>query len=122
MNKLIAGFAILTVAVVITLAPLMLIADAQAPGHLRVVLSRQSSVDTVQVVKHFGQQCPNVTITTNEKGSDFMLYAGGWSGNYRFMVIAHGGDTIYATQTSFLSNAVKDVCHFLHSQQPPYYN
>jgi hypothetical protein len=45
-----------------------------------------------------------------------MLYAGGWSGEYRFMVIAKGGDTVFATKTVLLSNAVKDVCRFLNSK------
>jgi len=32
---------------------------------------------------------------------------------YRFMVIAKGGDTIYAKETVLLSNAVKNVRKFL---------
>jgi hypothetical protein len=92
-------------------------APALAPGRpLKIVLSRQSTVDPVEIVKHLSQKCPNVTLTSNPKDSDFMLHAGGWSGNYRFMVIAHGGAMIYATETSLLSNAVKDVCKFLNTQ------
>ena len=92
-------------------------ANAQTAGRpLKIVLSRQSTVDPVEIIKHLSQKCPNVTLTTNPKNSDFMVHAGGWSGNYRFMVIAHGGDTIYATETTLLSNAVKDVCKFLNSQ------
>ena len=92
-------------------------APAPAAGRpLKLVLSRQSTVDPVEITKHLSQKCPNVTLTTNPKNSDFMLQAGGWSGNYRFMVIAHGGDMIYATETSLLSNAVKDVCKFLNTQ------
>ncbi|HWG58285.1 MAG TPA: hypothetical protein VN661_04480 [Candidatus Acidoferrales bacterium] len=87
------------------------------PRALKVVLARQSTADPIQIMKHLGEKCPNVTLTTNPKRSDYMLYAGGWPGNYRFMVIAHGGDTIYATETAFLSNAVKDVCNFLNSKQ-----
>jgi hypothetical protein len=92
-------------------------APALAPGKpLKIVLSRQSTVDPVEITKHLSQKCPNVTLTSNPKNSDFMLHAGGWSGNYRFMVIAHGGDMVYATETSLLSNAVKDVCKFLSMQ------
>jgi hypothetical protein len=91
-------------------------ATAPAPGkQLKIVLSRQSTVDPVQIMKHLSQRCPNVTLTTNPKRSDFMVHAGGWSGNYRFLVIAKGGDTVYATQTSLLSNAVKDVCRYLNT-------
>jgi hypothetical protein len=83
---------------------------------LKVVLARQSTVPMVDVMKNFSDRCPNVTLTTNPKSSDYMLYAGGWSGEYRFMVIAKGGDTLYATKTVLLSNAVKDVCHFLNTR------
>jgi hypothetical protein len=84
---------------------------------LKLVLARQSTADPVELMKHLSQKCPNITITTNQQNSDYMLYAGGWSGaGYRFMVIAKGGDTIYATETALLSNAVKDVCKFLNSR------
>lgn len=89
------------------------------PGRqLKLVLSRQSNVDPVEIVKHLSRECPSVTLTTSTKDSDYMLHAGGWSGNYRFMVIAHGGAMIYATETSLLSNAVKDVCKFLNTRAP----
>jgi hypothetical protein len=83
---------------------------------LKIVLARQSTVAMVDVMKNISEKCPNVTLTTNPKNSDYMLYAGGWSGEYRFMVIAKGGDTLYATKTVMLSNAVKDVCVFLNSR------
>jgi hypothetical protein len=85
------------------------------PKPLKLVMARQSSIDPVEIIKNLSQKCPNVTITTNPRHSDYMLYAG-WGGNYRLMVIAHGGDTVYATETVFLGNAVKDVCRFLDSQ------
>lgn len=94
------------------------------PHPLKLVMARQSTVDAVEIIKHLSEKCPNVTITTNPRHSDYMLYAG-WGGNYRLMVIAHGGDTIFATETVLLSNAVKNVCRFLNSQpaessdQPP---
>ena len=97
------------------------LASAQYMGKpLKLVLDRRSTVDPVGIVKNLVQKCPNITLTTNARESDYMLAAWGWSGNYRVRVIAKGGDTIFATQTSFLSNAVKDVCKFLnsHTQQP----
>jgi hypothetical protein len=99
------------------LAGVVPVGNAEPQGRpIKIVLSRQSSVDPVEIIKHLGRQCPNVSLTTNPHKSDFMLHAGGWSGSYRFLVIAHGGDTIYATETTLLSNAVKDVCKFLNSQ------
>ena len=80
------------------------------------MLARQSTADPIEIMKHLSQKCPNITLTTNPRNSDYMLYAGGWSGGYRFMVIAKGGDTIYATETVLLSNAVKNVCKFLDAR------
>jgi hypothetical protein len=116
MKKFIFGFAMLLLA---GMAP---VASAQYSGKpLRLVLDRRSTVDPVGIVKNLSQKCPNITLTTNAQQSDYMLSAWGWSGNYRFLIVAKGGDTIFATQTSFLSNAVKDVCHFLNTRaQQPY--
>jgi len=84
---------------------------------LKLVIERHSTVPMVEVVKNFGDKCPNVTITTNLEQSDYMLQAIGWPGDgYRFMIIAKGGDSLYATKTVLLSNAVKDVCHFLNTR------
>lgn len=84
---------------------------------LKIVLARQSTADPIELMKHLSQNCPNITVTANLKNSDYMLYAGGWSGaGYRFMVIAKGGDTIYATETVLLSSAVKNVCKFLDAR------
>ncbi len=103
---------------VLMLAGISAAAPKPEPRPLKLVMARQSSVDPVEIIKHLSQKCPNVTITTNPRHSDYMLYAG-WGGNYRLMVIKHGGDTIFATETVLLSNAVKDVCRFLNSQPPP---
>jgi hypothetical protein len=84
---------------------------------LKLVMARQSNVPVVDVMKNLSEKCPNVTITTNPQRSDYMLQAFGWPGDgYRFMIIAKGGDSLYATKTVLLSNAVKDVCHFLNSR------
>lgn len=90
--------------------------DYTAAKHLKIVLARQSTVPAVNIMKDLSDLCPNIILTTNPERSDYMLYAGGWSGEYRFMVIAKGGDTLYATKTVMLSNAVKDVCKFLGSR------
>jgi hypothetical protein len=99
-------------------APLFAQKAAQPSGkQLKIALARQSTADPIEIMKHLSQNCPNITLTTNLKSSDYMVYAGGWSGaGYRFMVIAKGGDTIYATETVLLSSAVKNVCKFLDAR------
>lgn len=89
---------------------------AQPARTIRVVLSPRSTADRFEVTKHFGQSCRNVLITSNEHQSDFMVVAGGWSGDYRFMVIQKGGGVLYVTETMLLSNSVKDVCKFLNAR------
>jgi hypothetical protein len=90
--------------------------DVPAGRPLKLVLAKQSTIAMVDVMKDLSDRCPNVTLTTDPHRSDYMLYAGGISGDYRFMVIAKGGDTLYATKTVMLGNAVKDVCHFLNTR------
>jgi hypothetical protein len=87
------------------------------PGRtLKVVLAPRSTADPFEVTKHFAQSCPNVLITRNEHESDFMVVAGGWSGDYRFMVVRKGGDVLYITETALLSNSVKNVCKYLNTR------
>jgi hypothetical protein len=82
---------------------------------LKLVMARQSNVPAVDVMKNLSEKCPNVSITTNPESSDFLLDARGWPGEYRFMIVAKGGDMLYATKTQLLSNAVKDVCKYLNT-------
>ena len=99
------------------------VAGAQAPTAvpppgrpLKIVLARNSTVPMVNIMKDLSERCTGISLTTNPERSDYMLYAGGWSGQYAFMVIGKGGDTLYATRTVMLSNAVKDVCKYLSSR------
>jgi hypothetical protein len=113
MKKLIAVFAIVLFAGAAGAGT-----DVPVTGKaLKIVIARQSNVPSVDIMKNLSDKCPNVTITTNPKNSDFMLYAL-WTPDdrYRFQVIAKGGDSLYATKTILLSNAVKDVCHFLNTR------
>lgn len=108
MRKILMGLAIVTILAVAGSA------NAQAKP-LRVVIKPGSTVYRADIMKNLSEKCPNVTITQDSKKSDFMLEALGWSGNYHFTVFKHGGDAVYATQTQWLSNAVKDVCKYVNS-------
>lgn len=84
---------------------------------VKIVLSPGSTVFRPDLVKHFIDKCPNVSITLEPKESDYMLEAWGWSGNYRFTLFKHGGVAVYATKTMVMSNAVKDVCKYINLQK-----
>ena len=99
---------------------LLLAGRGIAKEHLKpvkLVLSPASIVPTADLLKNLREKCPNVSITLDSKKSDYMLEAGGWSGQYKFTVFKHGGDAVFGTSTLLLSNAVKDVCHFVNAQK-----
>ena len=81
---------------------------------VRLYLAPSSTVSAADVIKNLDNKCSNVSVTVNSRNSDFMLQAGGWSGSYRFVVFQHGGQAVFSTSTVLLSNAVKDVCHFVN--------
>jgi len=85
------------------------------PKPLKLFISPSSTVATAEIIKKINEKCPNEGITLDSTKSNFMLEAGGWSGHYRFTVFKHGGDAVFSTSTSLLSNAVKDVCKFVNS-------
>jgi len=114
-KSFIAAFAIVFLACVVP------VGKAEPQGRqIRLLLSPGSNVDPVEIIKHLGQKCPNVVITHNRnpKASDYLLDAR-WAGDYRFQIVAHGGDTIYVTETALLSNSVKDICKFLNARPAP---
>jgi hypothetical protein len=84
---------------------------------VRLYLAPDSTVALPDIMKNLVAKCPNATITIDPLQSDFMLQASGGSGSYKFTVFQHGGTAVYGTTTVALSNAVKDVCHFLQSPQ-----
>jgi hypothetical protein len=84
---------------------------------VKLVMSPGSTVFRADLVKHFIDKCPNVSITLEAKQSDYMLEAWGWSGNYKFTLFKHGGEAVYSTSTMRMSNAVKDVCKFINLQK-----
>ena len=99
---------------------LWLMSAGVAQGQTKTVqlyIAPNSTVALPDIMKNLVSKCPNTTITIDPIKSDFMLQAWGWSGNYKFTVFQRGGTAIYGTTTVTLSNAVKDVCHFLQSPQ-----
>jgi len=84
---------------------------------IQLYIAPDSTVAVPDIMKNLPSKCPGTTITIDPLKSDFMLQAWGGSGNYKFTVFQRGGTAIYGTTTVTLSNAVKDVCHFLQSPQ-----
>lgn len=85
-------------------------------GPVKLYMSKRSMVPAGEIVRHLQNRCPNVSITMDDKKSDYMLDAVGWSGRYRFTLYRRGGDVVFSTTTQMLTNSVKDVCRFINSQ------
>jgi hypothetical protein len=102
-----------TLALVLTFAGT---AGAQAKPTVKIFISPNSRIPSADIMKNLVNKCPNATITLDSLKSDFMLEAV-WAGKYRFTVYRRGGTAVYATDTEWLSNAVKDVCKFINSPQ-----
>ncbi|MGB8674893.1 MAG: hypothetical protein WCD27_11125 [Candidatus Acidiferrales bacterium] len=114
MRKVLSGVA---VAVMLMFAAGALAGSAQAQAKsVRIVLSPSSTVPRSDVTRHFLQKCPSAVIVLDPHKSDFMLQAGGWSGDYRFTLFRKGGQAVFGTSTVMLSNAVKDVCRYVSVQ------
>ena len=88
-----------------------------APAPVKVVMSPASTVPKADLLKHLGDKCPNVSLVLDSTKSDYMLEATWWAGEYKFTLYKKGGDAVYATSTHMLSNAVKDVCHYVNAQK-----
>jgi len=86
---------------------------------VKLYMSKRSMVPVGEIVRHLQNRCPNVSITTDDKKSDYMLDAVGWSGRYRLTLYRRGGDVVFSTTTQMLTNSVKDVCKFIGSQSAP---
>lgn len=85
------------------------------PPPVKVVMSPASTVPKADLLKNIGDKCPNVSLVLDSTKSDYMLEAAWWAGEYKFTLYKKGGDAVYATSTHFLSNAVKDVCHYVNN-------
>jgi hypothetical protein len=74
---------------------------------------------TVEIIKTFGEECPNVTVTTKKDGADYavLLDHEGGKGALRkdnkFALVNKDGDVIKSGSTRSLGNSVKDACKAL---------
>ncbi len=71
---------------------------------------------TAEIVKTFGERCPNVTVNNKREKADYVIvldHEGGKGGVFRDNKIAifnPDGDSIFSRSTRSLGNAVKDGC------------
>jgi hypothetical protein len=71
---------------------------------------------TAEIMKTFGERCPQVTVTISRERADFIVILEHEGGKEAFQrdnkvaVFNKEGDMIYSGSTRSLGNAVKDAC------------
>jgi hypothetical protein len=110
MNRRLLGVALIAV-----LALGAAVTAGAGPKPLRLFLAPSSTIPSADLVKHLGTKCSNVTLTVDSKTSDYMLDAKYWPDGYKLTLFRKGGDAVFSTSTHRMSNAVKDVCHYVNA-------
>jgi hypothetical protein len=78
---------------------------------------------TAEIIKTFGQRCPEVTVTNNKERANYAVildHEGGKSALARRNKIAvfnREGDAIFSDSTRSLGNSVKDACIAIKKDQ-----
>lgn len=72
---------------------------------------------TAEIIKTFGERCPEVTITNEREKADFVILLDHEGGkgiirrDNKVAVFDHHGISLYSGSTRSLGNAVKDACN-----------
>jgi hypothetical protein len=75
-----------------------------------------ASPQTAEIIKTFGERCPNVTVTSSKEKADFAILLDHEGGkglarrDNKVVVFAKDGDVVYSGSTRSLGNSVKDAC------------
>jgi len=77
---------------------------------------------TAEIIKTFGQRCPEVTVTFDKSKARFIVLLDheGGKGTIRkdnkIAVFKSGGDVVYSGSTRSIGNAVRDACDAMRNQ------
>jgi hypothetical protein len=77
-----------------------------------------SHPQTVELMKTFGQSCPNLTVTDEAQNADYRVTferesSKVWRRDNKMVVFNSSGDMVYAASTRELGNAVRGFCRGL---------
>lgn len=78
---------------------------------------------TAEIVKTFGERCPEVTVTNNRDKADYVVLLDheggkGWARKRnKVAVFNRDGDAIYSGSTRSLGNSVKDACEAIEKDR-----
>jgi hypothetical protein len=74
---------------------------------------------TAEIIKTFGEECPEITVTMNKDNADYIVLLDHEGGkkiaqkDNKFALFNKDGDSIASGSTRALGNAVKDACKAL---------
>lgn len=80
------------------------------------MISGGARPQTAEIVKTFGERCPEVTVTINREKADYIVLLDHEGGkgyarrDNKVAVFNREGDALYSGSTRTLGNAVKDAC------------
>jgi len=80
---------------------------------------------TAEIIKTFGEKCPDVTVTMNSDNADYIILLDREGGkalylkDSKFAVFKKDGDSIKAGSTRTIGGAVKDACAALMKDWRP---
>ncbi len=68
---------------------------------------------TIEIIRNFGDRCPNVIVTAVKDKADYVAFVyphDGGRAKTDYAVFSKNGDSVRAGSARLLSNAVKDAC------------
>jgi hypothetical protein len=71
---------------------------------------------TAEIIKTFGEECPEITVTMNKDNADYIVLVDHEGGkkvvqkDNKFALFKKDGDSVASGSTRALGNAVKDAC------------
>ncbi len=89
------------------------------------VLGGGARPQTAEIMKTFGERCPQVTVTIKQEKADYIVLLDHEGGkgvarkDNKVAVFSKDGDMIHSGSTRTLGNAVKDACQAITRQLPP---
>jgi hypothetical protein len=97
--------------------------DQPPPHQVNVAIDPQSAGATEQLVKGFGNSCPNVSIVRDESKAEYVIVASvcaagcGWLTHFYITVYDKQGKVAFATDKVDSERSTKAVCRFFNAQK-----
>ena len=97
--------------------------DQPPPPQVKVAIDPRSAGATEQIVKGFGNSCPNVSIVRDESEAKYVIVASvcaagcGWLTHFYITVYDKQGNVAFTTDKVDSERSTKAVCRFINAQK-----